>query len=49
VHAALGRAGVVGDLRAPDTVRLTPVPLYTGWHDAWRAVAALRDALRAAP
>jgi kynureninase len=45
VHEALGAAGVIGDLRAPDTVRLTPVPLYTGWEDAWRAAAALRDAM----
>jgi kynureninase len=45
VHAALGAAGVVGDLRAPDVIRLTPVPLYNGWEDAWRAATALRAAL----
>jgi kynureninase len=45
VHEALGRAGVVGDLRAPDTIRLTPVPLYCGWEDAARAALALRAAL----
>jgi kynureninase len=42
VHAALGAAGVVGDLRAPDTIRLTPVPLYNGWEDAWLAASTLR-------
>jgi kynureninase len=45
VHEALGAAGVVGDLRAPDTIRLTPVPLYCGWEDAARAALALRHAL----
>jgi kynureninase len=47
VHESLGRAGVVGDLRAPDTIRLTPVPLYTGWEDAARAALAL-DAITTA-
>jgi kynureninase len=46
VHDALHAAGVVGDLRDPDVVRLSPAPLYNGWEDVWRAVVALRDAVR---
>lgn len=48
VHEALGRRGVVGDWREPDTIRLAPVPLYNRFSDAWCAAgefaAAIRDA-----
>ncbi len=46
VHAAMHAAGVVGDLRDPDVIRLAPAPLYNGWEDVWRAVDALRRAVR---
>jgi kynureninase len=45
-HAALGRRGVVGDWREPDTIRLAPVPLYNGFSDAWRAASELAAAIR---
>jgi kynureninase len=35
--------GVVTDARPPDVVRLAPVPLYSTYHDCWRAVAALAE------
>jgi kynureninase len=34
--------GVVVDVRKPDIVRLAPAPLYTTYHDCWRAADALR-------
>ncbi|WP_217698408.1 kynureninase [Streptacidiphilus griseoplanus] len=33
--------GVVADVRRPDIVRMAPVPLYSTFHDCWRAVDAL--------
>jgi kynureninase len=33
--------GVIADAREPDTLRLAPVPLYSTYHDCWRAAAAL--------
>jgi kynureninase len=33
--------GVVADARLPDIVRLAPVPLYSTYHDCWRAAEAL--------
>ena len=40
-HAALTAAGVIGDFREPNIIRLAPAPLYNGWMDAWMAVDAL--------
>jgi kynureninase len=40
-HAALAPFGVVGDVREPDIIRFAPAPLYTTYHDAWRAATAL--------
>jgi kynureninase len=47
--AALLRAdhGVICDVREPDIVRFAPVPLYSSYHDCWRAAAGLRDLLPA--
>ena len=33
--------GVLADDREPDIIRLAPVPLYSTYHDCWRAVDAL--------
>ncbi|PXY21316.1 kynureninase [Prauserella muralis] len=33
--------GVCADVRNPDVVRLAPVPLYSTYHDCWRAATAL--------
>jgi kynureninase len=41
--SALEAAGVVGDFREPDIIRLAPVPLYNTFHDAWRAARVLAD------
>ncbi|MEV4097160.1 kynureninase [Streptosporangium saharense] len=35
--------GVVTDAREPDIVRMAPTPLYSTYHDCWRAVVALAD------
>jgi kynureninase len=33
--------GVIADSREPDVLRLAPVPLYSTYHDCWRAASAL--------
>ena len=35
--------GVIADAREPDVVRLAPAPLYSTYHDCWRAANALVD------
>jgi kynureninase len=37
--------GVVTDAREPDVARIAPVPLYSTYHDCWRAAAALADVI----
>jgi len=37
--------GVICDVREPDVIRLAPVPLYSSYHDCWRAAQALRELL----
>jgi kynureninase len=39
---ALIQAGVIGDYRTPDRLRLGPVPVTTRYTDVWDAVAAIR-------
>lgn len=39
--------GVMTDARQPDIVRLAPVPLYSTYHDCWRAADALARLLPA--
>ncbi|MGP4098345.1 kynureninase [Nonomuraea sp. KM90] len=42
----LSRAhGVIADSRNPDILRLAPTPLYSTYHDCWRAAEALRKEL----
>jgi kynureninase len=41
--------GVVADHRGADIVRLVPVPLYSTYHDCWRAAAALAELLPGTP
>ena len=42
VLAELAAAGVVTDFRAPDIIRVAPVPLYNTYHEAWRFAGLLR-------
>ncbi|MFD2396539.1 hypothetical protein ACFSVJ_06475 [Prauserella oleivorans] len=35
--------GVITDAREPDVLRLAPVPLYSTYHDCWRAADALSE------
>ena len=42
IMRALIAAGVIGDFRAPDTVRFGFAPLYIGFADVWNAVERLR-------
>ena len=43
VLARLATRGVVADFRAPDLLRIAPVPLYNTYHEAWRFASILRD------
>jgi kynureninase len=45
VLAGLTERGVVVDWRAPDIIRVAPVPLYNSFEDAWRFAGALRELL----
>ena len=42
VARALKARGVIPDFRAPNVVRLAPIPLYTSFAEIWQAVHALR-------
>ena len=42
ISQALIRAGIVGDYRTPDRLRLGPAPIITRFTDVWDALAALR-------
>ncbi|HEX4972294.1 MAG TPA: kynureninase [Steroidobacteraceae bacterium] len=46
VFDALATAGLTGDWREPDVIRVAPVPLYNTFAEVWEFVAALRRMLR---
>lgn len=46
VMQALIERGVIGDFRAPSTMRFGFTPLYIGFKDVWRAVEMLEEILR---
>ena len=43
-QARLQEAGVIGDFREPDVLRLAPAPLFNTYHDVWRAAEGVRNA-----
>ena len=45
VLARLAADDVVADFRAPDIIRLAPVPLYNTYHEAWLVAEMLRSAV----
>jgi len=47
VNEALRRAGIVGDFRGPDVLRLAPAPLFNTYHEMWRTAEALGETLEA--
>jgi kynureninase len=46
VMRALIDRGVIGDFRAPSTIRFGFTPLYVSYKDVWQAVEVLEDILR---
>jgi kynureninase len=42
INAALIASGIIGDYRAPDRIRLAPVPITTRFTDVWDALDRLR-------
>lgn len=38
---ALEEAGVIGDFREPNVIRVAPTPLYNGYHEVWRFARVL--------
>ncbi len=46
IMQALIERGVIGDFRAPATLRFGFTPLYIGFKDVWKAVELLEDILR---
>lgn len=45
VFEALTRRGFIGDWRAPDVIRVAPVPMYNTFAEAWDFAAALEQCL----
>lgn len=40
---ALNNAGIVGDFREPNVIRITPLPLYNTFHEMWHCAQVLRN------
>jgi kynureninase len=45
----LNRQGVIADYRAPDIIRVAPIPLYNSFHELWRLGGILGGRTRASP
>jgi kynureninase len=45
-HERLSAAGIIGDWREPDVLRLAPIPLYNSFSDVFAAVVGLARAVR---
>jgi kynureninase len=43
VLRALETHGVIADFRAPDIIRVAPIPLYNRFHECWRLAGILRE------
>jgi len=46
VHSFLEAEGVVCDIREPDVLRISPVPLYSTFHDVFVVVKCLSEAIQ---
>ena len=44
-HQQLAARGVIADFRAPDIIRVAPIPLYGSFHDNWAFASILRGLL----
>lgn len=47
VARALKQRGIVPDFRAPNVIRIAPVPLYVSFDEVWQTVDALRQIVEA--
>jgi len=45
IFTALGKRGVIGDLRPPNVIRLAPSPLYNTFTEIWDVVDRLKSAV----
>jgi kynureninase len=43
IARALKAHGIIPDFRAPNVIRLAPIPLYTTYHELWQTAQALRE------
>lgn len=43
ISRTLRARGIVPDFRAPNVIRLAPIPLYTTYHELWQTGQALRE------
>jgi kynureninase len=43
IARALKARGIIPDFRAPNVVRLAPIPLHTSYHELWQTVRTLRE------